>query len=196
MSSATTHPAVTPSEKYYKIVTSDEKVFNVPECKINRMTTIRNMIDDVGDDTEEVIPIPVSSNTFTKILEFEAIDESIITHANNNEVIEKMRKEPLSDEVIKIFESYNFNDIFEFIRATNYIDYKVALNSICKYTSEMIKVLPANEIQSVFEANITDEENTEFKETHPDILMDDAPTSGGAPAPPKHGEGVVHKDDE
>ena len=26
-----------------------------------------------------------------------------------------------------------------------------------------------NEIQSVFEANITDEENTEFKETHPDI---------------------------
>ena len=128
MSSATTHPAVTPSEKYYKIVTSDEKVFNVPECKINRMTTIRNMIDDVGDDTEEVIPIPVSSNTFTKILEFEAIDESIITHANNNEVIEKMRKEPLNDEVIKIFESYNFNDIFEFIRATNYIDYKVVLN--------------------------------------------------------------------
>ena len=53
MSSATTHPAVTPSEKYYKIVTSDEKVFNVPECKINRMTTIRNMIDDVEDDPLE-----------------------------------------------------------------------------------------------------------------------------------------------
>ncbi len=173
------------SEKYYKISTSGGVVFTVPESKIkDRMITIWNMIEDVGDDSDEHIPIHVPSDTFKKILKFGDIDESIITDVNKDEVIEKMRKENLSDEVTEIFKSCNFNDILDFIRASNFLDYKAALLSICKYNSDLIKELEANDIKNIFAGNITHTEVTEFNESHPDISVDDIIPSGGAPAPP------------
>jgi len=112
--------------------------------------TIKNMLNDLGDDGSNV-PI-VLPNTNSKILG--KIIEYCNYHVNNDNIkLVKENTEKGKEDIIPWdvdFCKIDQKDLFELILAANYLDIKTLLDLTCKTVANMIKGKTPEEIRQTF----------------------------------------------
>jgi len=124
---------------------SDGQEFQVPKQVAKMSMTLKNMLEDLGEDVE-TIPIP---NVTGKIL------DKVIQYCNHH-VNDKPAKEPdekRTDDMSPWDANFCKVDqatLFEMILAANYLDIKPLLDVTCKTVANMIKGKTPEEIRKTF----------------------------------------------
>lgn len=116
-----------------KIVTSDNKIFEVEKHVIFQSELIKNMISDL-DISEQSIPI---HNIDSEIM------QKVIEYAEHHEIKQE------SDEWDKKFLNIDNETVFKIILAANYLDMKNLLDLGCQTVAEFIKNKPIEEITKI-----------------------------------------------
>ncbi|RXK41985.1 E3 ubiquitin ligase complex SCF subunit sconC [Tremella mesenterica] len=144
------------------IVTSDDETFTVKVEVIQRSAMIKAMLEDLGEQEGQVIPLPnVSSSVLTKVLEYcEHHKNEPLPVADANDVDDARRR---TSEI----GDWDANQVdqemlFEIILAANYLDIKPLLDVGCKTVANMIKGKTPEEIRKLF--NITNDFTPEEEE--------------------------------
>ena len=149
------------STKTIKLLSSDDKEFIVADAVAKKSVTIKNMLEDIGDDPNS-IPLP---NVNGKILDL--VIKYIEHHANDAEPTETKDEKNTSDisgwdaDFIKIDQA----TLFELILAANYLDIKSLLDLTCKSVANMIKGKTPEEIRKTFSIknDFTPEEEAQIR---------------------------------
>lgn len=117
----------------------------VPIEVINMSGTIKNMLDDLGNESNVPIPIAnVRPEIFTKIVEY------CVYHIEHP-IVDKYdsKKEdivPFDAKFLEVDQSM----LFEIILAANFLDIKSLLDTSCKTVANMIKGKSPEEIRKTF----------------------------------------------
>ena len=129
-----------------KLESSDGQIFEIDFEIAQKSETIKNMIQDLGDDNEEAIPFPnVTGEVLGKVIDWMTVV--------NEEKDEKGEQYVVDDD----FENAYFNPeivsqelLFSIILAANYMDLKSLLDRSCKTVANMIKGKTPEEIRKTF----------------------------------------------
>ncbi|GAW01341.1 S-phase kinase-associated protein 1A-like protein [Lentinula edodes] len=127
--------------------TSDNETFNVDREVAERSVLIKNMLDDIGEDSDQAIPLPnVNSSVLKKVLEY---------CEHHRDISEWDQKFITVDQEM----------LFEIILAANYLDIKSLLDVGCKTVANMIKGKTPEEIRKLFNIvnDFTPEEEAQIK---------------------------------
>ncbi len=149
----TVTPSVTPSlpEKMIKLQPSDDttKVFQMPYEAACKSLTIKNMLDDLGDDSDIAIPLHnVTTPVLTKVIEY-----CVFHNENPGDCAKKEDGTENKDEISPwdmAFAEVDQAMLFEMILAANYLDIKPLLDLTCKTVANMIKGKTPEEIRKQF----------------------------------------------
>jgi len=149
------------STKTIKLLSSDDKEFIVADTVAKKSVTIKNMLEDIGDNPNS-IPLP---NVNGKILDL--VIKYIEHHVNDAEPTETKDEKNTSDisgwdaDFIKIDQA----TLFELILAANYLDIKSLLDLTCKSVANMIKGKTPEEIRKTFSIknDFTPEEEAQIR---------------------------------
>lgn len=121
-----------------KIVTSDNKIFEVEKNVIFQSNLIKNMISDL-DISEQSIPIHnIESEIMQKVIEY-------AEHHKDDEI--KQEQEP--DEWDKKFLNIDNETVIKIILAANYLDMKNLLDLGCQTVADFIQNKPIEEITKI-----------------------------------------------
>lgn len=120
-----------------KLKSSDGKEFEVEEAVVKMSVTLKNLIEDLGDDNDSAIPVPnVTSNILEKVIDFckEHKDDPVLTE---EQALEKRHEEitGFDAEFVKVDQ----NTLFDMILAANFLDIKPMLDLTCKTVACMIR---------------------------------------------------------
>eukprot|EP01096_Ripella_sp_DP13-Kostka_P013251 TRINITY_DN5715_c0_g1_i1.p2 TRINITY_DN5715_c0_g1~~TRINITY_DN5715_c0_g1_i1.p2 ORF type:complete len:172 (-),score=95.88 TRINITY_DN5715_c0_g1_i1:122-601(-) len=109
--------------------------------------TVKHMIEDLGEVTETVIPIPsIKVQTFMKVIEYcehHKHDNSTTGAEERNDTAEVS---PWDEQFCKVEQS----TLFELILAANYLEIKSLLDLTCSTVANMIKKKSPEEIRKLF----------------------------------------------
>merc|ERR1719261_1123224 len=117
------------------------------------------MLEDLGDDDTEPIPLPnVSHDILKRVVAFCKQHENDPLELTDEEEIRLREKQITGWD--KDFVDVKLNVLFEMILAANFLDFKLMLNLTCKAVAEMIKGKSPAEIKKIFgiEGDFTEEE--------------------------------------
>jgi len=135
------------SGKNVKLQPSDDQntFLLVPLEAANMSATIKNMLDDLGDDVGEgAIPLHnVTTKILKKVLEY-------CSHALENPVKPEEKVSETTTEWEVKFCGVDQATLFELILAANYLDIKPLLDLTCKSVASMIKGKTPEEIRVTF----------------------------------------------
>jgi len=133
-----------------KLQSSDGEDFEVEKIVACMSNTIKTMLEDldIGNDDEEVIPLPnVNSKTLKKVIEWAEY------HKNDPAPEDDDNTDKRTDDISawdQKFLNLAQNDLFELILAANYLDIKGLLVVTCKTVAKMIKNKTPEEIRKTF----------------------------------------------
>ncbi|KAK9321905.1 E3 ubiquitin ligase SCF complex, Skp subunit [Lipomyces orientalis] len=147
-----------------KLTSSDGESFDVEKDVAERSILIKNMIEDVGDDSTE-IPIPnVTANVLKKVLEWCEHHKGDPAPANEDDT-DARKKSTDIDEWDQKFMQVDQEMLFEIILAANYLDIKALLEVGCKTVANMIKGKTPEEIRRTFniQNDFTPEEEAQIR---------------------------------
>ncbi|KAJ8102619.1 E3 ubiquitin ligase SCF complex, Skp subunit [Lipomyces tetrasporus] len=147
-----------------KLTSSDGESFDVEKDVAERSVLIKNMIEDVGDDSTE-IPIPnVTANVLKKVLEWCEHHKSDPAPATEDDT-DARKKSTDIDEWDQKFMQVDQEMLFEIILAANYLDIKALLEVGCKTVANMIKGKTPEEIRRTFniQNDFTPEEEAQIR---------------------------------
>ena len=144
--------------------------FNVDISVANQSQLLKNMMEDVQDSTNVVIPIPnVTSSILKRVLEYcdyhkNSIEESSPIHIEEFES-NKNRPDKENPFDLEFISSLSTDDLFDVITASNYLDIKGLLDLGCKHVANKIKGKSPQEIRTLFnvENDFTPEEEERIK---------------------------------
>ncbi|KAF3038110.1 hypothetical protein E8E12_004513 [Didymella heteroderae] len=148
-----------------KITTSDNIDMTVERQVAERSILIKNLLEDLGGDNEESIPIPnVNEAVMKKVLEW-------CTHhrndppASQDDDSDSRKKSTDIDEWDQKFMQVDQEMLFEIILAANYLDIKALLDVGCKTVANMIKGKSPDEIRKTFniQNDFTPEEEEQIR---------------------------------
>jgi S-phase kinase-associated protein 1 len=129
-----------------KIMTSDEVEMSISVENAKQMTTIKNMMDDIGADI--VAPLPnVDHETMVKI------EAYILHHANDPPESEKKEDTKQTDEIVpwdRDFIAVSQTTLFKLTLAANYLEFKKLLDLCCKTIAGQLRGKTPEEIRKVF----------------------------------------------
>jgi hypothetical protein len=132
-------------EKEYKVITSDKKLFLVKESDIKRFKTIKYMLEDIEYTEDIEIPLEnINQDTFKTILVFLEIDYNTEDYKNIGDINLEIKE-------LKIFRRLSSKNIYDLVKACNYLDFNILLIRVLKYIGSNIKLLSEYEITKVFE---------------------------------------------
>ncbi|KNC77216.1 S-phase kinase-associated protein 1 [Sphaeroforma arctica JP610] len=135
-----------------KLCSSDDREFEV-EAKVAKMSvTIRNMLEDLGLDNDEVpnIPLPnVNSQILEMVINYCKHHKDDVVLATDDETTRERALEDI-DPWDQKFVGADQGTLFELILAANYLDIKSLLDLTCKTVANMIKGKDAEEIRKTF----------------------------------------------
>ena len=132
-------------EKEYKVITSDKKLFLVKESDIKRFKTIKYMLEDIEYTEDIEIPLEnINQDTFKTILVFLEIDYNTEDYKNIGDINLEIKE-------LKIFRRLSSKNIYDLVKACNYLDFNILLIRVLKYIGSNIKLLSESEITKVFE---------------------------------------------
>lgn len=112
--------------------------------------TLKNMLDDLGDDEDNPIPLPtVPGAILTKVIDY------CTHHKDDPPVAEDLQTSPEKklDQIVgwdKEFVTVDQATLFEMILAANFLDIKPMLDLTCKTVAEMIRGKTPEEIRKHF----------------------------------------------
>jgi len=154
---------------FVKIIPSDvdeSKAILIEKELLIQSITLKNMIEDIGDDEElEKFAIPLSnvkSNVIEKIVEYLKyrrdnpiiqipLSENSSENFNANVVCKKEKEKLRELENWEInFCPKGYNELFELILSVNYLDIKDLMEVLCRVVANRITGLTAEEIRVVF----------------------------------------------
>ena len=131
----------------FRLMSSDGVIFTVDSDIVNQLTTIKTMIDDLGEgDDDELIPLP---NVEAVILEKIILWAS---HHKNDDNVEGGTDDDISEwdsEFLKVDQK----TLFGLILAANYLDIRPLLETTCKTVANLIRGKTPEQIQDTFNIN-------------------------------------------
>lgn len=146
--------------KYIKVILDDGSTFDFPT---HLSKTIKNIIDDMDDDTTAVPINGIQSKHFKHIIDYTKLhpfDEGFVDLYNKGDITSRntvfRRISPMSPSDINFFETLKLDPgsaleaMYEIIKAVNYLDLKVLIHYATKYLAELIKPFKAEEIDMIF----------------------------------------------
>eukprot|EP00389_Voromonas_pontica_P008768 GDKH01013336.1.p1 GENE.GDKH01013336.1~~GDKH01013336.1.p1 ORF type:complete len:165 (+),score=37.55 GDKH01013336.1:142-636(+) len=152
--------------KQVKLTSQSGEVFEV-DVEVAKMSKlIDGMIENMGDDLDENIPLPnVKSNILAKVIEY-------CRHHKDNppeEIVKPLKSANLSEVVSEWddqFVNVEQETLFELILAANYLDIKHLLDLTCAKVASMIKGKTPEEIRKQFNIvnDFTPEEEAQVRE--------------------------------
>eukprot|EP00037_Helgoeca_nana_P006090 m.56506 g.56506 ORF g.56506 m.56506 type:complete len:173 (+) comp16978_c0_seq1:97-615(+) len=134
-----------------KVQSMDSKVFEIPSQVAKMSVTLKNLIEDLGENVDTPIPLQnISAAILTKVIDY-------CTHhkddeppaADENAAISDKRLEPVTGWDLD-FCKVDQATLFEMILAANYLDIKPMLDLTCKTVAEMIRGKTPEEIRKHF----------------------------------------------
>ncbi|KAJ9119102.1 hypothetical protein QFC22_003593 [Naganishia vaughanmartiniae] len=154
------------------LTTNDGEKFEVEKPVAERSVLIKNMIEDIGGDTEP-IPLPnVSASVLKKVdtlvlewCEHHKADPMPAVPDANDAAEETRRRNIDISEWDGKFIQVDQEMLFEIILAANYLDIKPLLDLGCKTVANMIKGKSPEEIRKLFniQNDFTPEEEAQIK---------------------------------
>jgi S-phase kinase-associated protein 1 len=151
---------------YIKIIPSDvdeSEAISVEKDLLIQSLTLKNMIEDIGDDEGFAIPLSnVRSSVFEKIVEYLTYrrDHPIYSSSSSEDIEVPEKITPTTDkkdEKLRKLEEWekeycpkNYSDLFELILSVNYLDIKELMVVLCRIVADRITGLTAEEIRVVF----------------------------------------------
>ncbi|EAT83524.1 E3 ubiquitin ligase complex SCF subunit [Parastagonospora nodorum] len=147
------------------LTTSDNAVMSVPRKVAERSILIKNLLEDLGGETSESIPIPnVNEPVMKKVLEWcdHHKDDPPATQDDDSD---SRKKSTDIDEWDQKFMQVDQEMLFEIILAANYLDIKALLDVGCKTVANMIKGKSPDEIRKTFniQNDFTPEEEEQIR---------------------------------
>lgn len=160
---------VTPNtpKVYIKLVPNDateDYAISVEKSIVMKSTTLKNMIEDLGDDNN-LIPIPLSN---INSVQLQKIIEYFVYRSEHPYVAPKKRKVGVQestrelDDWEKEYCPKDFHTLFNMILAVNFLDMKELLVVLCKEVATRIEGMTTQEIRILF--NITNDFTPEEEE--------------------------------
>ncbi|CAN9362319.1 unnamed protein product [Alternaria alternata] len=136
--------------KLISITTSDGVEMKVERPVAERSILIKNLLEDLGGESEESIPIPNSQND---------------PPATQDDDSDSRKKSTDIDEWDQKFMQVDQEMLFEIILAANYLDIKALLDVGCKTVANMIKGKSPDEIRKTFniQNDFTPEEEEQIR---------------------------------
>ncbi|WYZ40202.1 hypothetical protein EsH8_IV_000543 [Colletotrichum jinshuiense] len=147
------------------VQSNDSITIPVDRVVAERSMLIKNMLEDVGDDSisqENPIPIPnVNEAVLRKVIEWceHHRNDPVQTQDDENDARKKTTE---IEEWDQKFMQVDQEMLFEIILASNYLDIKPLLDVGCKTVANMIKGKSPEEIRKTF--NITNDFTPEEEE--------------------------------
>jgi S-phase kinase-associated protein 1 len=159
---ATTNPE---GVKLISITTSDGVHMEVERPVAERSILIKNLLEDLGGDATESIPIPnVNEAVMKKVIEWCGHHKND-PPATQDDDSDSRKKSTDIDEWDQKFMQVDQEMLFEIILAANYLDIKALLDVGCKTVANMIKGKSPDEIRKTFniQNDFTPEEEEQIR---------------------------------
>jgi len=159
--------ATTNSEgvKMINITTSDGIQMDVERPVAERSILIKNLLEDLGGESSESIPIPnVNEAVMKKVIEWCGHHKND-PPATQDDDSDSRKKSTDIDEWDQKFMQVDQEMLFEIILAANYMDIKALLDVGCKTVANMIKGKSPEEIRKTFniQNDFTPEEEDQIR---------------------------------
>ncbi|KAI4609497.1 uncharacterized protein J4E87_005312 [Alternaria ethzedia] len=159
--------ATTNSEgvKMINITTSDGIQMDVERPVAERSILIKNLLEDLGGESSESIPIPnVNEAVMKKVIEWCGHHKND-PPATQDDDSDSRKKSTDIDEWDQKFMQVDQEMLFEIILAANYLDIKALLDVGCKTVANMIKGKSPDEIRKTFniQNDFTPEEEEQIR---------------------------------
>jgi S-phase kinase-associated protein 1 len=137
-----------PAGKVIRLQSADDQEFSVTGQIASMSVTIKNMLDDLGWDDDDAIPLPSVDG---------AILEKVIAYCEAHKDDPPPKQSTSSAPTVEPsdFDTELLNDIdqgtlFKLILAANFLDIKSLLDLTCYHVAQMIKNKTPEEIRSHF----------------------------------------------
>jgi len=148
-----------------KLLSSDQVEITVDKEVAERSILIKNMLEDVGEISDQAIPIPnVNEAVLKKVIEWcEHHKGDPIPVADEDS--DSRKKSTDIEEWDQKFMQVDQEMLFEIILAANYLDIKPLLDVGCKTVANMIKGKSPEEIRKTFniQNDFTPEEEDQIR---------------------------------
>ncbi|OCK81765.1 E3 ubiquitin ligase SCF complex, Skp subunit [Lepidopterella palustris CBS 459.81] len=157
--------AVDPAKKMIMLTTSDNIDIKVEREVAERSILIKNLLEDLGSEGDEPIPIPnVNEAVMKKVLEW-CEQHRKDPPATQDDDSDSRKKSTDIDEWDQKFMQVDQEMLFEIILAANYLDIKALLDVGCKTVANMIKGKSPDEIRKTFniQNDFTPEEEDQIR---------------------------------
>ncbi|PVI02733.1 sulfur metabolism negative regulator SconC [Periconia macrospinosa] len=151
--------------KTVTLTTSDNQSLKVDREVAERSILIKNLLEDLGTDGAEEIPIPnVNEAVMKKVLEW-CEHHRKDPPASQDDDSDSRKKSTDIDEWDQKFMQVDQEMLFEIILAANYLDIKALLDVGCKTVANMIKGKSPDEIRKTFniQNDFTPEEEDQIR---------------------------------
>jgi len=148
-----------------KLLSSDNVELEVEQEVAERSILIKNMLEDVGEISDQAIPIPnVNEAVLRKVIDWcihHKGDPTPVADDDND----SRKKSTDIDEWDQKFMQVDQEMLFEIILAANYLDIKPLLDVGCKTVANMIKGKSPEEIRKTFniQNDFTPEEEDQIR---------------------------------
>jgi len=153
------------STESIRLTTSDGVEMSVERQVAERSILIKNLLEDLGGDQTESIPIPnVAEPVMKKVVEWcDHHKKDPPTTADDDS--DSRKKSTDIDEWDQKFMQVDQEMLFEIILAANYLDIKALLDVGCKTVANMIKGKSPDEIRKTFniQNDFTPEEEDQIR---------------------------------
>ncbi|KAK7190119.1 S-phase kinase-associated protein-like protein 1 [Paraphaeosphaeria sporulosa] len=152
-------------ENQIVLTTSDNATLPVDRDVAERSILIKNLLEDLGVDNTEAIPIPnVNEAVMKKVLEW-CEHHRKDPPASQDDDSDSRKKSTDIDEWDQKFMQVDQEMLFEIILAANYLDIKALLDVGCKTVANMIKGKSPDEIRKTFniQNDFTPEEEDQIR---------------------------------
>jgi S-phase kinase-associated protein 1 len=119
------------------ILTNDKGLYNLPRKLAEKSIVIKNLIEDLGDDLKEPIPLPaVDKFIMDKILQYFDIvkDEEVIIPEDYTKRCDVV----FNSEYQKVLTDYGWKITAEILKASNFLDIKSLQHSCAKNIGSML----------------------------------------------------------
>ncbi|KAF2457191.1 E3 ubiquitin ligase complex SCF subunit sconC [Lineolata rhizophorae] len=153
------------SSQMVTLTTSDNVDIQVERAVAERSILIKNLLEDLGGESGEAIPIPnVNESVMKKVLEW-CEQHKKDPPATADDDSDSRKKSTDIDDWDQKFMQVDQEMLFEIILAANYLDIKALLDVGCKTVANMIKGKSPDEIRKTFniQNDFTPEEEDQIR---------------------------------
>ncbi|KAF2474331.1 E3 ubiquitin ligase SCF complex, Skp subunit [Lindgomyces ingoldianus] len=157
--------SATEAKNFVMLTTSDNADIKVEREVAERSILIKNLLEDLGGESGEAIPIPnVNEAVMKKVLEW-CEQHRKDPPASQDDDSDSRKKSTDIDEWDQKFMQVDQEMLFEIILAANYLDIKALLDVGCKTVANMIKGKSPDEIRKTFniQNDFTPEEEDQIR---------------------------------